>query len=193
MWSNGKGMIPDHDFCAPADITNDVEVIKGCIVQKTETACNGQCKWRRGKQAATDVPKDDAINNEADITGPFFSKRFCHPISTKSFEQDAEMCLVNKDAQSCPTALCAWTSAKELIPANDFCAPAEMTLEKDIIMGCTDNNDESTCLGKCQWYKGTVVETNSTDPTTEPTGWCKWSPPANTTNISAATDPCYNT
>jgi hypothetical protein len=42
-----------------------------------------------------------------------------------------------------------------LIPANDFCAPALMTIEKDVIMGCTDNNVESTCLGKCQWYKGT--------------------------------------
>jgi hypothetical protein len=55
-WSNGTDLIPESDFCAPAVLTDDVQTIAGCISQQTDTACNGQCKWRRGKQAATDIP-----------------------------------------------------------------------------------------------------------------------------------------
>jgi hypothetical protein len=34
-WSNGKGLIPYHDFCAPVDLTDDVSIIKMCIEKDT--------------------------------------------------------------------------------------------------------------------------------------------------------------
>jgi hypothetical protein len=31
LWSDGTDLIPDHDFCAPADLTDDVKSIQSCI------------------------------------------------------------------------------------------------------------------------------------------------------------------
>ena len=102
MWSNGTDLIPDRDFCAPADLTDDVTVITGCINSIDETTCIGNCKWRRGKQAAIDVTTDQANNQDFVESGAFFSKNFCHPVSTEKWEADASMCLAMKTALTCP-------------------------------------------------------------------------------------------
>lgn len=193
MWSNGKGMIPDHDFCAPADLTDDLNVIQQCVASKDEATCAAPCKWRRGKQAASEIPKGDDTNVDVDLSGPFFSKRFCHPVSTEDWEKNVDMCIKNKVANTCPSGVCVWSSAKELIPPQDFCAPAEMTIDAGHIMGCVNVKEETACIGKCQWYKGTGDFTkppvDDTKPT-QPSGWCKWDIPAGVVP-SQDNDPCY--
>jgi hypothetical protein len=59
-----------------------------------------------------------------------FSKNFCHPASIQDWDANQAICLVQKTEDTCKlmqTSKCAWTSAKELIPDHDFCAPTEMT------------------------------------------------------------------
>jgi hypothetical protein len=38
-WSTGKELIPDHDFCAPMDLTKDVKLIKTCLSSDSATTC----------------------------------------------------------------------------------------------------------------------------------------------------------
>jgi hypothetical protein len=68
------------------------------------------------------------------------------------------------------TAKCAWSSAKELAPATDFCAPSKMTLETINFETCAKLETEANCVKGCQWYKGTGVTTDPVAPgTTTPT------------------------
>jgi hypothetical protein len=45
-WSTGKELIPDHPFCAPADLTDDLTTIKGCIGVQMDYDCVAPCQWR---------------------------------------------------------------------------------------------------------------------------------------------------
>jgi len=38
-WSEGKDLIPDHDFCAPIELTKDVAIIHGCVTSDSATTC----------------------------------------------------------------------------------------------------------------------------------------------------------
>jgi hypothetical protein len=31
VWSKGEDLIPDHDFCAPMEITTDAQLVQSCI------------------------------------------------------------------------------------------------------------------------------------------------------------------
>jgi hypothetical protein len=166
VWSNGKALIPDRDFCAPAFMTDDVQTIASCVDSDTDATCVTPCKWRRGKQAPTDIPSADAVNSDvtaADLEGPLFSKRFCHPVSIESWEKNAQACLSFMTAPACPSPICAWTDAKELIPATDFCAPSKMTLDTVNFETCAKLDTEANCVKGCQWYRGTGVK--PVDPT----------------------------
>ena len=95
-------MIPDQDFCAPANITLDSALIQKCSDFADEAVCIDQCKWRRGKQAAAIVPTSVEDNQQTDLTGPFFSKKFCHPVSTEKWmTPEAANCLQATDMATC--------------------------------------------------------------------------------------------
>jgi hypothetical protein len=101
VWSNGKALIPDQDFCAPAYMTDDVQTIAACVDSDTDATCVAPCKWRRGKQAPTDLPTDVPTNDIVDLTGPMFSKKFCHPVmdrNVKITDESAQVCLSQTDA-----------------------------------------------------------------------------------------------
>jgi hypothetical protein len=102
LWSDGKLLIPDHDFCAPADLTDDVSVMFGCV-KSDEANCNGQCMWRRGKQPASELPTTEPTNTAADMTGRLFTKNFCYPASTEIWNDNVYTCFnsSNDDANSC--------------------------------------------------------------------------------------------
>jgi hypothetical protein len=55
---------------------------------------------------------------------------------------------------------------KDIVPSSDFCAPAKMTSDDSIIMGCVTET-ESNCLNTCKWYKGTGENTNPELPVIE--------------------------
>jgi hypothetical protein len=42
-WSNAADLIPDHDFCAPRDMTKDTGLINKCVDTKDAAACVDQC------------------------------------------------------------------------------------------------------------------------------------------------------
>jgi len=48
-WSSGQELIPDHDFCAPMDLTKDTAVIQRCVGAVDAATCNDGCQWRKGK------------------------------------------------------------------------------------------------------------------------------------------------
>jgi hypothetical protein len=50
-WSDGKEAIPDHDFCAPMDLTLDLPLIQRCVSTDTDAQCNNGCAWRHGRNA----------------------------------------------------------------------------------------------------------------------------------------------
>jgi hypothetical protein len=46
IWSDGKELIPDHEYCAPMDLTDDVALIEKCIKADVAADCNYGCQWR---------------------------------------------------------------------------------------------------------------------------------------------------
>jgi hypothetical protein len=74
-WSDGKELIPPHDFCAPMDVTNDVTLISECVSAESNATCGAGCAWRHGSNG----PSDGSSNVE-----PLFSEDFCHPVSVSS-------------------------------------------------------------------------------------------------------------
>lgn len=152
MWSNGKGLIPYHDFCAPADLTDDTTIITSCIERNNQSSCSiiPECKWRRGKQAPIDVPSGEAFNNQTDLNGRFFSKRFCHPYSTNVWGDNVESCMAMYGMNSCEAlSNCTWSTARELVPPHDFCAPANMTTDPSVINNCVGVQQEVDCVDQC--------------------------------------------
>ena len=73
-WSNGKELIPDHDFCAPMDLTNNVDLIKECISADANATCVAGCSWRHGRNNTGD-------NTRPNNTIPLFTEDFCHPVA----------------------------------------------------------------------------------------------------------------
>lgn len=134
-----------------------------CINAIGESVCAPPCKWRRGSQPAVQIPTEPATNDVVEISGPLFSKNFCHPPTRDNWETEAANCLQQDTEVTCQTAKCAWSTGKELTPSQDFCAPAEMTQDKQVFDQCTEVNTESLCLKGCNWYKGTGDNSGSND------------------------------
>ena len=70
-WSTGKELIPDGEFCAPLDLTTDVDLIKTCLSAQIVTECNAGCQWRQGRAG-------DNSGNQ-DPKKPMFPTELCHP------------------------------------------------------------------------------------------------------------------
>jgi hypothetical protein len=71
-WSSGQELIPDHDFCAPMDLTKDTTLIKKCLGADVVADCNDGCQWRKGTSTGTDTTI---------IGKPLFKTDFCHPVT----------------------------------------------------------------------------------------------------------------
>jgi hypothetical protein len=55
VWNNGADLIPDHDYCAPRFMTEDVGLIDKCVETKDPATCKDKCQWRRGKRVAQNL------------------------------------------------------------------------------------------------------------------------------------------
>ena len=121
------------------------------------------------------------------MTGAFFSKKFCHPGQGDKLETTLANCLKQTDATACTTESCVWSTAKELIPPHDFCAPAEMTQDFATVNDCTNIEIESNCLKTCSWYKGSGDFSNSTQPGTNGTTTMNICMPTDLTNTDDMT------
>jgi hypothetical protein len=119
VWNNGVDLIPDHEYCAPAMMTNEVSTIMNCV-QANQSDCSGQCKWRKGKDVASNVD----FEQDKDL----FTVNFCHP-AQEAFVQDLDKCIAMDTQQVCEASQCIWSTGKEVAPETDFCAPAKATME----------------------------------------------------------------
>jgi hypothetical protein len=79
-WSNGKELIPDSDFCAPQDLTNDVDLIKRCVSSDLKTTCGAGCAWRHGTNPVPQPPAG---------VDPLFASDFCHPVVVNKDTKDS--------------------------------------------------------------------------------------------------------
>jgi hypothetical protein len=80
IWNNGADLIPDHDYCAPRFMTEDVGLIDKCVENKDSATCKDQCQWRRGKIVVENM---DNVSYDK----PLFTQNFCHPTSTDNWDQ----------------------------------------------------------------------------------------------------------
>jgi hypothetical protein len=71
----------------------DETTIKACIAADQAT-CVGPCKWRKGKDVATNMDID--VNNKE-----LFASNFCHPPTTDNWEQAAPACLTQMTQPAC--------------------------------------------------------------------------------------------
>jgi hypothetical protein len=180
IWSDGKELIPDHEFCAPMEITDDVTLIEKCIKANVAADCNYGCQWRKPTTTPTTptTGPTDPTTGPTDPTGPYtpnvpageiqlFTKEFCHPseIDVGKFEKEFSECLP-KSATEC-TGSCAWSSGKSLIPDKDYCFPAVMTDDIQSIAACVQSPTDATCVTPCKWRRGKQAPTDI--PTDVPT------------------------
>jgi hypothetical protein len=140
-WSDGKELIPPHDFCAPMDLTMDVTLIQSCVAAEDQTTCGSGCQWRHGRNDVTQPSLP-----------PMFSAEFCHPAVVNSDTTDFvwSSCLAQSDSATCSIAPgCVWSEGKELIPDHDFCAPMDMTTDVDLIQRCVATGNVTDCNDGC--------------------------------------------
>jgi hypothetical protein len=162
-WSNGKELIPDYDFCAPLELTTNVDTIKTCLTANVVTDCNDGCQWRKGRAG-------DNTGNQ-DTTKQMFPTELCHPskISKDTPLSDFTKCIASDTAVLCSiTQDCTWSEGKELIPDFDFCAPMTLTKDVQVIQGCFSQDTSNACNGQCQWVHGNNVVTTPVTPVETP-------------------------
>jgi len=149
VWSSGKELIPDHDFCAPMDLTKDVQLIQKCLSAETAALCNQDCQWRHGTNTTTQPVNPGPA--------PLFTEDFCHPVNiTKETPKSVWTgCISSKTTALCANnAGCNWSDGKEMIPDNEFCAPITLTNDVDLIQKCIEADSVTTCNEGCQWRQG---------------------------------------
>jgi hypothetical protein len=160
-WSDGKDLIPAHEFCAPMDLTLDVQLIQKCIASDAAATCDQGCQWRKGTDSTVVDPKP------TDGQVPLFSEDFCHPVivnkDTASTVWDG--CIAHPTSTACSiSAGCNWSTGKELIPTGDFCAPMDLTKDVKLIQTCLASETDATCVNGCQWRHGTDTKPTGPEP-----------------------------
>lgn len=154
-FSIGADLIPDHGFCAPMNITQNVTAIVDCSRADKEQCGDYwhryQCRWRRGK---------DVANNTQFDYGKLFESNFCHAPTYEGFGKDFSRCANNTDEQSCSMNDCMWSTAREWIQGNSsFCSLEYISLNMADYESCSRN--ESDCYGQCRWYNNKENGNNS--------------------------------
>jgi len=97
-WSTGKELIPDHPFCAPADLTNDFNLVQGCVAVQNATDCVTPCQWRQGLNA----------NGTANHTGPHYGTGFCKWVSGVTAGAYDPCMTMTSDWECSNNTMCAW-------------------------------------------------------------------------------------
>jgi hypothetical protein len=90
---------------------------------------------------------------DTDLTNKeLFASNFCHPPTTNNWEQAAPKCLAMMTQQTCKSAQCVWSTAKEFIPDSEFCAAAEISQDAMTFKTCADFQTEILCAAPiCKW------------------------------------------
>jgi hypothetical protein len=125
-------LIPPTDFCFPAEMTNELSVIKGCADVYQESDCVKGCNWYKG-------------------SGDFSKYGKCEPLATTLVAADKEACLASTDPKACDPTKCVYVPITTPAPAGT-CAPlaASDTLALKAI--CYAATDAATCPpANCIW------------------------------------------
>lgn len=122
----------------------DKQLIQRCLESETDVTCINGCQWRHGRNASGNSTEAPQI--------PLFTQDFCHPVTVTKDTPEADMtlCINERDPASCSLAQgCNWSDGKELIPENNFCAPAALTDDVAQIKTCLNYETHATCIGGC--------------------------------------------
>jgi hypothetical protein len=142
-WNMGADLIPEEDFCAPYFTSKNITLVEECV-NADQAKCSGQCKWRKGKVLAA--------NNELIQGADLFGANFCHPPTTKAWDQQINQCIALYNKDSCIQADCQWSTAKEFIEEESFCVPQKIPDNAAAFDVCTKMRNETTCPpATCQW------------------------------------------
>jgi len=148
VFSDGAELIPEHDFCAPMDMTKNVSLIQRCVASNSASTCDEGCQWRHGR-----AHSDNGTYGPA----PLFSEDFCHPVNISKSTPKAvwEACVSSASPTMCAdNAGCNWSDGKEFIPDHEFCAPMDLTTNVDLIERCVSAENVTDCNNGCQWRQG---------------------------------------
>lgn len=123
-WDKGLSIVPENtNYCAPTMMTDDVEVIMGCISAHNFSSCQGpygvpgtaaaqqgppQCMWRRGRVVANNT----YVNQ---YTRELFKTNICHPKTTQNWNETAQPCMSKDTEATCPSS-CTWSTMQEFLP-----------------------------------------------------------------------------
>jgi len=97
-----------------------------------------------------------------------FTEEFCHPAPGMNYTNASNwyMCPTQASREDCPS-YCAFTNGAEMIPANDFCAPQNITQNVTAIVSCA-RADQYSCgdywnynAYQCRMYRGKEVANNT--------------------------------
>jgi hypothetical protein len=86
LFTNGVELIPDHEYCAPKNITQNVTAIVDCQkADKDQCGRSYLCAWRKGKSV---------LNNTQLVQDSFlFESNFCHPATAENWDMNAPTCV----------------------------------------------------------------------------------------------------
>jgi hypothetical protein len=77
---------------------------------------------------------------------------FCHPVDLQAVETEWAACVAADTVALCSNIMnCNWSNGQELIPAGDFCAPMELTMDVALLEKCVKSSSATDCNEGCQW------------------------------------------
>jgi hypothetical protein len=139
VWSTGKELITDNDFCGPITIPKDAQTFLQCTTQQDDTCAKpvsgaaSSCMWYKGFSSTLPVdptkPTDPSVDPtkptdpSVDPTKP--TNGYCSPLPTITDQASKETCYKSKDKASCPTTKCMWKevcAATGTIPTDMKCS-----------------------------------------------------------------------
>jgi hypothetical protein len=136
-------MIPNHPFCAPADLTDDIDIVKACIASQDSAVCIAPCQWREGLNAdgTTTDPSPGDFNAQVGVC------KWNVPAGVVQDASNPGPCNMIQEQDACndiPNNECSWEFVDQGPPAlftEEFCHPVKMNKE-------TTEQDLTQCIGK---------------------------------------------
>jgi hypothetical protein len=166
-WSNGKGLIPDHDFCAPSDLTTDVQQIGKCIATKDAATCVAPCNWRQGKQDPT-KPSDPNTDPSSPVKESGYCKMSKPTIAASGSTPVTAAGSTPVDKTDASKVSTAGSTPVDKTEKTDATKGTVTTTSTDM---CKDIKDSKACGGvpECEWVDTTKPDPSKPGDDTKPT------------------------
>jgi hypothetical protein len=106
-----------------------------------------KCEWKQVDETTTTptTPSEPT---------PLFKNEFCHPVTMPSTNAEDAIDKCIKNPKDNCNGDCMWSNGDDLIPKEDFCAPAAFTDDLKEVMKCINAKGETVCGPTCKWRRG---------------------------------------